>query len=323
MADRISTLDIGYENGDLSVYPEAIDDKDTLYEVKNNAETKLTQALPSGGKFVVVTDTSKFPDKGLIRVGDELIYYAEKATGLFKDLKRGFAGSVVKQWSKDTAVKNAVMAEHHNAVKDAILNIEEYVGLSSSPATTSLHGRIIEAERKLLAPKALFRGFPKIGPSPLQVTFQNFCNDASNATFLWDFGDGTVSTDTTPVHTYLAEGDYTVRLYIVTQLGAQGVTTKNAYIKVRDDEGLSFMYVTPELGTTSTTFTFVDQTDGDILERHWNFGDGTKSTIDDPNIHTAQHTYTKAGSYDPTLLVVFSDQRVFRLNLSDSIVVTA
>jgi len=322
MVDRISTLDIGYADGDLSVFPEAIDSKETLYEVKNNAETTLTQALPAGGKFIVVEDTSKFPSKGLLRVGEELIYYAEKATGTFKTLKRGFAGSVVKQWSKGTVVKNAVMAEHHNAVRDAIFNIQEYVGLLDDPAADSLHGRIVAAERQLFSPKALFRAFPRVGASPLKVSFQNFSNDMNNASFLWDFGDGTVSTEAKPVHTYLAEGDYTVRLYIVTQLGSQGVRTKNAYIKVRNDQGLSFMYVTPEMGTTATTFTFVDQTDGDIIERHWNFGDGTKSSITNPNVHTVDHTYTAAGSYSPILLVIFSDQRVFRLSLPDSIVVT-
>ncbi len=41
------------------------------------------------------------------------------------------------------------------------------------------------------------------------VTFTNLSPDAA---YLWDFGDGQTSTETSPAHTYAANGDYTVRL---------------------------------------------------------------------------------------------------------------
>ena len=66
---RISSLDVGYETGDLSVYPEALDDKEILYEAKNNAKTTLKQALSYNAKFIIVDDASSFPEKGLIRIG--------------------------------------------------------------------------------------------------------------------------------------------------------------------------------------------------------------------------------------------------------------
>src|SRR5688572_29706922 len=100
MADKLASTDPGYTSGDLSVYPDALDDTDTLYSARNNAETVLIQSLSFTGKFVLVSDTSLFPDKGLIRVGTDLIYYREKATGAFKDLTRGFAGSRQQQWPK-------------------------------------------------------------------------------------------------------------------------------------------------------------------------------------------------------------------------------
>ena len=41
----------------------------------------------------------------------------------------------------------------------------------------------------------------------------SFTNSSSNATsYSWDFGDGAMSTETNPVHTYAAEGNYTVTL---------------------------------------------------------------------------------------------------------------
>ena len=61
MAEKLSSLDPGYVVGDLSVYPEAIDNVDILYLARNNAETTLKQALAFNGKRIVVNDASKFP----------------------------------------------------------------------------------------------------------------------------------------------------------------------------------------------------------------------------------------------------------------------
>ncbi|MEO8150737.1 MAG: PKD domain-containing protein [Bacteroidia bacterium] len=45
---------------------------------------------------------------------------------------------------------------------------------------------------------------------PVAVSFINSSENAS--TYYWDFGDGNFSTDTSPVHTYLNTGNYTVKL---------------------------------------------------------------------------------------------------------------
>lgn len=95
MADRISSLDSGYVIGDLSVYPEAIDDKEILYEARNNAITTLKQILPFNGRKIISYDASKFPPQGLLRIGPppgtfglaELIYYGKRTDSVFSDLK--------------------------------------------------------------------------------------------------------------------------------------------------------------------------------------------------------------------------------------------
>jgi len=66
---RISSSDPGYSTGDLSLFPDALDDRDSLYEARNNAETRLRTGLSYNGKQIVVDSTDGFPDKGLIRVG--------------------------------------------------------------------------------------------------------------------------------------------------------------------------------------------------------------------------------------------------------------
>jgi len=318
--DRISSLDKDYITGDLSIYPLAFDSKDTLYDAKNNAESDLSHSLNFSADFILVSDTSSFPDAGLIRIENEIIYYSEKSTGALRALKRGFAGSQQNQHPIGSKVSHAVMAEPHNSCKDAIFNIENFLGIQNNPNSDSINGQLLALERKFLAPKPVFRAYPINGNPPQTVRFQNFSNQEA-VRFLWDFGDGGMSTETNPSHTYLSAGSFTVQLTVVTSLGGNGIITKKDYIQIVDDKGIGFMYVLPEVGTTSTVFNFVDQTIGDIIQRHWSFGDGSQETEDDPDIHTITHTYTTNGSYDPTLIVVFADQSIKRVTLEDSILV--
>lgn len=319
--DRVSSMDSGYTTGDLSVYPAAPDTQLTLYQVKNNAETKLSQTITYTSRYLIVDDTSSFPDAGVIKVGDELIYYEEKTSNIFRKLKRGFAGSRQGQWADGTVVVNTVFADTHNAVKDAIFNLENNIGTEEDPSPTSLNGILKNLENKYLAPKPLFRASPLSGQSPLKVAFQNF-STASAVRYLWDFGDGGTSVEAAPTHTYAAEGTYTVKLNVITSLGAQGVVTKTDYITVDDSLGPHFFYVTPLVSVAGTTFNFVDQTSGDVANRYWIFDDGQREDQSDPDVHYTTHAYSAAGTYNPTLIIVMQDGKLIRLQLPDPVVVT-
>lgn len=321
MADRVASTDPGYIAGDLSVYPAAVDTADQLYVARNNAETVLSQSLTYSARTVHAADTSAFAPSGLIRVGDEVIYYGSKTAAAFKDLVRPFAGSARGTWPVGTAVLGAVMGEYHNSLVDAVRNLQVTVGEFENPADGSLHAILRQQEERFLAPKPQFRAVPRSGPPPLRVRFQNFSGGAA-IRFLWDFGDGAVSSETNPTHTYTAPGTYTVGLNMITDQGATGVASKAGYIVVSDQAGLPFFYATPLAGTTSTVFSFVDQTAGDIASRNWVWGDGTTTASDDPDVHAATHTYADPGSYQPKLLVVFADGRVQPVSLNDTIEVT-
>ena len=337
--DRISSLDSGYRSGDLSLYPEILDDKDTLYEVRNNAKTILKQTVSYNSKIIIVEDATGFPSKGQIRLGGssdgdgvfELITYGKKTANTFQELKRGFAGSRQNTWpARTTYATNSVSAEHHNAVKDAVINMEVNVGLIESPESISLNGILTTQETRFLAPKPLFRAFPIKGPPTLKVRFQNF-STGHVVRYLWDFGDGGTSLDRSPTHSYLTEGKYTIKLNVITSTGAQGVATKYGYIEVNSDESIPFMYIesisdpysvkTAAILTNGGSptqpkeFVFVDQTDGDIVQRNWVFGDGNKEIQEDANIHDTSHIYTEPGEYVVTLLVIFSNGRLKKVEL--------
>ena len=82
------------------------------------------------------------------------------------------------------------------------------------------------------APVADFTAKPRSGNGPLVVQF----TDASTghiSSRLWDFGDGTASTEQNPIHTYTFKdtGDFTVSL-TVTGLGGTDTETKTKYIHI-------------------------------------------------------------------------------------------
>ena len=78
-----------------------------------------------------------------------------------------------------------------------------------------------------VTPQANFALTPRAPLTGVPITF----NDASsNATsYLWDFGDGTTSTEQNPTHVYNAEGRYVVRL-TVGNAGQTSVTTREIYV---------------------------------------------------------------------------------------------
>jgi PKD repeat protein len=340
MAQRISSLSDGYTTGMLSLFPEALDDFDSLYRASNNSKVSLKQSLTFTANRIIVEDTSMFPNSGIVRVGPdagvsseyEMIYYGSKTANTFENLVRGFAGSRQGKWSKnDNFVTNSVVAEHHNAIKDAIINMQNNCGLKDFPEPNSLNGILKQQEVRFLAPKPLFRAFPIKGSPPLSVRFQNF-STGHIIKYLWDFGDGGSSLERSPTHTYLNEGIYTVKLNVITSTGSQGIATKVGYIEVNIDESIPYFYVdsidnpysqkyASENNLMPKEFVFVDQSDGDIVQRNWIFGDGSSYTEIDPDKHEAKHIYANGGEYFVTELIQYANGRIKRVELGELLVV--
>ncbi len=70
-----------------------------------------------------------------------------------------------------------------------------------------------DIQTKTILPQARFRVSPIFGEKPLQVFFTNESNLATDElNYLWDFGDGKVSTDINPSHKFTQGGTYHVTL---------------------------------------------------------------------------------------------------------------
>jgi PKD repeat protein len=85
-----------------------------------------------------------------------------------------------------------------------------------------------QTEFRLLASKPIanFTAYPTSGFAPLNVTFIE-TSTRSPSSWLWNFGDGTLSMEESPLHSYRNPGVYTVSLTAINQLGENSVMKKD------------------------------------------------------------------------------------------------
>ncbi len=126
-------------------------------------------------------------------------------------------------------------------------------------------------------------------------------------TYHWDFGDGGISEERDPIHTYISSGTYNVSLTIIYFWFFDDTIAKEGYIEVSGgnqvpDVDFEVNNITPLTGDI-LQFTYTG-TEGDGIESfYWDFGDGIGfSTERDP-----EYSYSIAGVYDVSLLVIDYD----------------
>lgn len=130
------------------------------------------------------------------------------------------------------------------------------------------------------------------GCMPLSVTFVNASEFADS--YLWDFGDGNISTVKSPSYTYYHPGKYTIKLS-VSGKGGTDATADSTEVYILPN---SFFDLAPRyVFVNDEPVQFFNQAENaDIIE--WDFGDGNTSVEQNPT-----HTYKTAGTYDVTLKV--------------------
>jgi len=136
--------------------------------------------------------------------------------------------------------------------------------------------------------------------TPKTITIKNRSIDRS-ASFHWDFGDGTTSTDYEPTHTFSTgkvATTYMIKLVAQNQCGKDSIT-KPLLIKPNSIEAFIQMKVKQACPGDPVIFTnFSSDTVLTIMNYYWDFGDGTIA-----NTWNAIHAYANPGKYTVRLFV--------------------
>ncbi len=263
-----------------SLYPDEFDSDNNLYAVHDSLRFTLVEDYNPGdtsilveGDFLVV---ERMPPTGLITLTEQCsdideraisFYYSgfDTTTGTISGLELLSGFPDVKKPKRITHVTVNVMAEHHNNLKNALIEIQEFCGVKGTedkvPFGPTLEGRINFLRRLVMQPKAWFTSDKRTGNVPLEIEFQNLSfrlgtdGTADEVKVTWDFGDHTASvislievTDEVPENdvdvivrdtdggkvrkTYLEPGLYDVKLTVENNFGSDSMIVKN-YVNAR------------------------------------------------------------------------------------------
>ena len=152
-------------------------------------------------------------------------------------------------------------------------------------------------------PVANFSADKVSGCSPLTVKFTDLSTNIPTS-WVWDFGNGQLSSLQNPTVNFSTPGTYTVKLIARNTAGIDEEEKIN-YITVFPSPAASFR-ANITTACVPATIQFTDQSSsppngGTITSWSWNFGDGGTSTSQNPS-----HQYTAAGFYTVSLLITSS-----------------
>lgn len=139
---------------------------------------------------------------------------------------------------------------------------------------------------------------PYAGCAPKTVTTGTITDGSQTITsWLWNFGDGTTSTEATPTHSYDTAGTYNVSVSIKTSAGCTDTFSLQQAVLLASKPVAAFN-ATPRSVCGSRPVTFSDSSTGAVTTWLWDFGDNTTSTLQNP-----KHGYKDTGYYRIKLIV--------------------
>lgn len=266
-----------------SRYPEEFDADDNLYLVKDSLRLRLYSDYTPGDTSIFVEGDievlQKWPSVGIVTLTEQCSDIEDRAitffyngivinddlTGEFQNLELLPGFTDVHKMKRITHVTQNVVEDHHNQIKDAVIAIQEFIGVKGTtdlaPFGETLEGRINFLRKLVLVPKAWFTADKRIGIIPFEVEFKDLSfrlgtdGTTDPIVITWDFGDSTSSsvslisvTDEVPIDaidvlvydqdmgtvkkTYIQPGIFDVTLRVKNEFGEDECTFPN-YIQAR------------------------------------------------------------------------------------------
>lgn len=131
-------------------------------------------------------------------------------------------------------------------------------------------------------------------------------NVSTVSEWFWEFGDGSFGFEPVADHLYELPGTYEVRLTISDSSLCAGTNTR--LVNVNPAPEASF--IVPEITCAGSPLLFDDNSHSQysyITTWHWDFGDGTDTTVFFPGDPDVMHTYSMPGTYEVVLGIAGND----------------
>jgi PKD repeat protein len=209
--------------------------------------------------------------------------------------------------------------------KDGTNSAQVMIGVDTGAPTTTAPTASVPTATPIPAtlapaPVAALQADTVSGAAPLTVQFTS-TSSGSIQSYSWNFGDGNISAEANPVHTFNA-GSYTVILTVTGEGGSSSMqmivnalppaaspqpeTPPPSASPAPTDTPAPTAAAAPTAAFTPSavsgdaplTIQFVNTSSGDISAYQWDFGDGSTSSEASP-----AHSYRAPGQYTVTLIV--------------------
>ena len=178
--------------------------------------------------------------------------------------------------------------------------------IASNVGQTATTSRTITVSANLPAASVNFTSSPTTPGINDTVFFNASSSTVANASFTWDFGDGTSGSGVAPTHQYSRPGTYSVTLTARNDLGQTVSISKSIIVSSASTQlvaDFTFSPTNPTISVNTNTVLF-DATDSGptVTSWTWDFGDGSGTGS---GLKTS-HTFTRPGTW------------VVRLTIADS-----
>lgn len=126
---------------------------------------------------------------------------------------------------------------------------------------------------------------------PLNIQFTDQTSAPGNLTYLWNFGDGTTSTEKNPTHAFTRGGSHDITLTVNSDYGCSQTLQRRIEINATATD-----FIVPENICVGNPVTFTNQPGATLTNVLWDFGNGQSSVENNGTV-----TFTQPGQYQVTL----------------------
>lgn len=315
----------------LDVNDAEITQKDPVYStIQVKGETLYVYLLPtdkvyksSGIKIIKIVSELPLTQGGCGNGSEELIFNFEvydPPTALFEtadqvcmNIPLSFVnksttpetGAMKWLWDFGDGKKSTVQNPSHTFAVSGKFSVKLLVTAPSG--CTSFSEKVIT-----VAPtaKALFEksGLSCEG-SAVSFTDRSTAPEGAVVKWNWEFGDGQLSTDKDPKHTYISAGTYAVKLVVETD---KGCVSEPYILNLKINPLPAADFEVPDFCLTDASAKFTNKSviaDGSESQFTylWNFGDPGSGALNSSRLKDPSHVYTAVGYYTVTLTVTSKD----------------